>query len=120
MIVVGEPGTAAPKAIGLPVEIVPLAGPARWKAGQDMPFQVLLHGKPLPTAEVHARFVGFKPDDAWSYATESNRRGEFSIRPGQAGTWLVRVTAKQLTQGSVREQYDFEGYTATLSLEVLP
>lgn len=120
LIVVGKPGTAAPKAVGLPVEIVPLDGPAKWVANADIRFQILQDGKPVPTAEVQARNIGFKPDDAWCYATESNRKGEFTVRPGQAGTWVVKVTVKRLTQGTTRQQYDFESFTATLTLEVQP
>lgn len=120
LIVVGKPGDAAPKALGLPVEINPLDGPAKWTVNSDIRFQILLDGKPVPTAEVHARDLGFKPDEAWSYATESNRKGEFTVRPSRAGTWVVKVSAKKLTQGAVREQYDFESYTATLTLEVRP
>jgi uncharacterized GH25 family protein len=120
LIVVGKPGDAAPKPIGLPVEINPLDGPAKWAANADVRFQIVLYGKPVPTAEVQARYVGFKPDEAWCYATESDRKGEFAVRPERAGTWVVKVNVKRLTQGKTREEYDFESYTATLTLEVRP
>ena len=120
LIVVGKAGDAAPKPVGLSVEINPLDGPAKWTANSDIRFQILLNGKPVPTAEVQARDIGFKPDDAWSYATESNRKGEFIVRPSKAGTWVVKVNVKKLTQGKTREEYDFESYTATLTLEVRP
>jgi len=120
LIVVGKAGDAAPKPVGLPVEINPLDGPAKWSANSDIRFQIILNGKPVPTAEVHARDTGFKPDEAWSYATESNRKGEFTVRPSKAGTWVVKVSVKKLTQGKTREEYDFESYTATLTLEVRP
>ncbi|MFO0824796.1 MAG: DUF4198 domain-containing protein [Gemmataceae bacterium] len=120
LVVVGKPGDAAPKPIGLPVEINPLDGPAKWTANSDIRFQILLDGKPVPTAEVVARDIGFKPEDAWSYATESNRKGEFTVRPERAGTWVVKVSVKKLTQGKTRDEYDFDSYTATLTLEVRP
>jgi uncharacterized GH25 family protein len=120
LIVVGKPGDAVPKPFGLPVEITPLDGPAKWVAGKDVRFQILLDGKPVPVAEVHARSVGFKPDDAWNFATESDRKGEFVVRPDKAGTWVVKVTVKKLTQGKTRDEYDFESFTATLTLEVFP
>jgi uncharacterized GH25 family protein len=97
LIVVGKPGNTAPAPLGLPIEITPLEGPARWTAHTDIPFQILLDGKPVPTAEVQARPVGFKPDDAWAYATESNRQGGFRIRPSVAGTWVIKVNVKNLT-----------------------
>jgi uncharacterized GH25 family protein len=120
LIVVGKPGDMPPKPLGLLVEINPLGGPATWIASSDMRFQILLDGKPVPTADVQARYIGFKPDDAWCYATESDRKGEFSIRPSQAGTWVIKVNVKKLTQGKIREEYDYDSYTATLSLEVRP
>lgn len=120
LVVLGKPGSEVPKVVGLPLEIVPLDGPAKWTSHADVRFQILLDGKPVPTAEVQARNIGFKPDEAWCYATESNRKGEFTVRPGQAGTWVVKVTVKKLTQGMTREQYDFESFTATLTLEVQP
>lgn len=120
LIVVGKPGDAAPKPLGLPVEITPLDGPAKWTANADIRFQILLDGKPVPTAEVVARDIGFKPEDAWNYATESNRKGEFTVRPERAGTWVVKVSVKKLTHGDTRAQYDFDSYTATLTLEVRP
>ena len=35
----------------------------------------------MDAAEVTARYVGFRPDDAWGYATTSSRSGEFEIQP---------------------------------------
>ena len=120
LIVVGKAGDAAPKPVGLPVEITPLDGPVKWTVNSDIRFQIVLDGKPVATAEVLARDIGFKPEDAWCYATESNKKGEFTVRPSQAGTWVIKVNVKKLTQGKTREQYDFESYTATLTLEVRP
>lgn len=120
LIVVGKPGDAAPKPLGLSVEITPLDGPAKWTAKADVRFRIVVDGKPVPTADVQARPVGYKPDDAWSYATESNRKGEFTVRPGEAGTWVIKANVKRLAKGDAREQYDFESYTATLTLEVQP
>ena len=120
MISVGKLTDTAPSPVGLPVEIVPLDGPAKWRANTPVRFQVLLEGKPLSTAEVVARSVGFKPDNAWSYATLSNRTGEFTVTPSTPGTWVVKVHTQRLVTGKEREDYDFESFTATLSLEVAP
>lgn len=119
-VVVGTPGQEPPSATGLSIEIVPLEGPAMWKPNRDIKFQVLLDGKPIPIADIDAKYVGFKPDDAWCYSTESDKSGKFEIRPQQSGTWAVRATVKKLTQGAVREQYDFEAFTATMTFEVQP
>jgi uncharacterized GH25 family protein len=120
LIVVGAASTELVKAAGLPIEIVPLDGPSAWKSNKDLRFQVLLKGKPLPTAELKARYVGFKPDTGWCYATTTNRDGIASIRPSQAGTWVLKVYTRQLATGASREQYDFDSFTSTLTLEIQP
>lgn len=120
LIVVG-PRTDTPlKPVGLGVEIVPLDPPSEWKPGKDIRFQVLRDGKPVPIATVLARYLGYKPDHAWAYATESNRKGEFEIRPSQAGTWIIGIEFRVLTKGEVRESYDFEAFSTTLTFEVEP
>lgn len=120
LIVVGKPSGDAPNAIGQTFEIVPLDGPTKWTGNSMLRFKVLLEGKPASAAEITATYVGFRPNGDWCYATTSNKNGEFSIRPSQAGTWVVKTHVQRLTQGKVREQYDFESYTATLSFEVNP
>jgi uncharacterized GH25 family protein len=120
LIVVGKPGEEVAKQLGLPVEIVPLDAPTKWTTKSDLRFQILLRGKPVPTAAVEARDIGFKPDEAWSYATESNRKGEFVIRANRPGIWVVKVNVKSLIQGKLRDEFDFDALTATLSLEVRP
>ena len=85
LILVGKPSDDAPKAAGLPVEIIPLDGPAKWTANKDIRFHILQNGKPVPTVDIVVRNVGFKPDIAWNYATESNRNGEFD-NPARS-TW---------------------------------
>lgn len=120
LVVVGKPGEVAPKAAGLAVEIVPLDGPARWLAHRDIRFQVLQDGKAVPIVPVVARQVGFKPDDAWSYATETSKKGEFSIRPDRAGTWIVGIEYRTLMRDDRRDEYDFASFATTLTFEVLP
>jgi uncharacterized GH25 family protein len=120
MIVVGKPGDAAPKPIGLPIEVVPLDPPSKWTANSTIRFQILVDGKPVPSADINARSIGFKPENAWSYSTQSNAQGEFTVRPSELGTWVIRANVKKLAQGADREQFDLDSNTATLTLEVLP
>jgi uncharacterized GH25 family protein len=120
VIVVGRPSVEPIKAAGLPIEIVPLDGPAAWKCGKDLRFRALLKSKPLSAAELTARYVGFKPDSAWCYATTTNRDGEASVRPSQAGTWVLKVNTRLLATGADRQEYDYDSFTATLTLEIQP
>ena len=108
------------KPAGLSFEIVPLDAPEAWQAGKGVRFRVLLNGKAASGVDVKARYVGFKPDNGWCYATTSNRDGVLTIFPKQAGTWVLKANTKVLATGDAREQYDFDSHTTTLALEVQP
>lgn len=120
VIVVGASSKQVLKPAGLPIEIVPLDGPAEWTSGKKLRFQVLLDGKRLSAAELTARYVGFKPDNAWCYATTTDREGQATVVPNQAGTWVLKVHVQRLANEAVRKEYDFESFTTTLTLEVKP
>jgi uncharacterized GH25 family protein len=120
LLCVGKPSDKAPPPAGLPLEIVPVQGPTGWKARGEVRFRVLLAGKPLASAPVLARSLTFKPENAWNYATTSDRKGEFTVVPDAAGTWLIKVNTKQAADPKLRGEYDQESLTTTLSLEVQP
>jgi uncharacterized GH25 family protein len=116
-IVVG-PSKIPPKPAGLILEIVPLDPPTQWVKGSSLHFQVLLEGKPLPFVNVLARYVGFTPEDAWCYATDTNREGIAHLRPSHPGTWVILVRHKRPTSGAIHDQYDFDSFMTTLTLEI--
>jgi uncharacterized GH25 family protein len=116
-VVVG-PCKRPPKAAGLTMEIVPLDPPTQWVAGNNLHFQVLLEGKPISFVNVLARYVGFTPDDAWCYATDTNREGIAHLRPSHPGTWVILVRYKRPTSGPIHDQYDFDSFMTTLTFEV--
>ena len=111
---------AAPKPLGLPLEIVPLDGPAKWRAGRALRLKVLLQGKPVVWEQVLATRVGFTPDTAWCFATETDKEGIASICVRKAGTWIVAVKVRKLAASKNRDQYDYEDRITTLTLEVRP
>jgi uncharacterized GH25 family protein len=119
LIAVGEPAKA-PAPLGLPAEIVPLAAPSQWRAGRDINLQVLVGQKPKEFTDLIARPLGFKPDDAWSYATETNRDGIARFRPDKAGTWLVKVSIKTPSKANESKDFDWNSVTTTLTLEIEP
>ncbi len=120
LVVVGPPQPAAIEPAGLPVEIVPLDGPADWRAGRDVRCQVLVEGKPAAGELLLATYAGFEPEEAWCYAIATDREGTATVRPQQAGVWTLMVRSRKLTAGDTREEYDFDSYTATLTLEIRP
>jgi uncharacterized GH25 family protein len=120
-LIVKEPaGKSKVKAVGLPLEIVPLAAPEEWRKGTALAFQVLYHGKPLAGEQVLATYVGFRPNNAWCYATTTSKQGIATVLPQQAGTWVLRVQVRQPADAKVKDQYDYENLTSTLTLEILP
>lgn len=120
LIVVGEPSKEPIKPIGLALEIVPQDGPAVWTSKNALNFLVLLDGKPLPNAEVTARYIGFKPDDAWTHTVKTDANGVAIVTPGQAGAWVLKASHRIETTGTTRDLYDYESFVTTLALEVQP
>lgn len=107
-------------ALGHELEIIPLGAPSTWRSGQDLRFEVRFQGKPLNGADVVATYLGFKPDQAWCYATSTDGKGVALVRPTQPGTWILRARTQRPAPLERREEYDIESYTATLVLEVRP
>jgi uncharacterized GH25 family protein len=119
LLVAGTAKKETVKPAGLPLEIVPVEEPAKWCKG-DLHFRVLFQGKPLGEEMLTATRIGFQPADAWCYATSTNHAGEAVVRADQAGIWVLRVHVRKPARGAAREQYDYESYTSTLTLEVRP
>jgi len=120
LIVVGKPKTEAVKSADLPIEIVPVEGPAAWRGGQMVRFRVLCEGKLLAHEQVRATYVGFRPDTAWCFASDTDEEGIVSVRVKEPGTWVLRAERRKLAAGKDRDEYDYDILTATLTLEVRP
>ncbi len=120
-LLISGPQTTSPlEALGHELEIVPAEASAEWKAGRDLHFKVLYRGKPLGSADLVATYIGFKPDAAWCYATTGDAKGQATVRPQQAGTWVLRVKTTRPAARDKQEEYDNEVVTATLVLEIRP
>jgi uncharacterized GH25 family protein len=117
LLVAGAPTAAAIEPVGLPLEIVPLDGPTAWRAGNAVRFRVLFRGQPVAGEQVLATHAGFD-EDAWCFATNTDAEGVATVRPHEAGTWVLLVNLRKLTRGPTREQYDFESSTTTLTMGI--
>jgi uncharacterized GH25 family protein len=92
----------ATKPQGLPIEIVPLANPATVKVGQKLALQLLFNGKPLPGAEVKARFDGFPAltsDTAQAFTDTTDQEGKVNFTPLAPGAWIVIARNKVAYEG---------------------
>ena len=74
-----EVGRGGPRAfarvIGHPLELVPLADPARARAGDSLSFRLLLGGAPLPNARLHAGVATATGTSASATADASSSSG---------------------------------------------
>ncbi len=84
------------KPVGAALEIVPLVNPANLKAGDELPVQVLLDGKPMAKAEVTATFAGFTKDGkAMAFYQRTDKDGKVNVKLWHDGLWLVRTFQKE-------------------------
>ena len=120
LVVSGTPGKLPAPPVGLPLEIVPVNGPAAWRTKQSLRFQVLHHGKPLPDAKIVPNFVGYRPVDEEVNPLPKVSTGLYQITPVVPGSWVLTVQHRVPAAEKDRAEYDFEAYTATLSFEVRP
>ena len=79
------------KPVGQQLEIIPLKNPGSLKMGDYLPVKVLLNGKPLPYAEVHATYVGFSTNRASAYGISANKEGIAEVRLIKDGDWKIEL-----------------------------
>jgi uncharacterized GH25 family protein len=120
LIVVGEPKSEAVKPAGLPIEIVPVEGPASWQSGRTLRYRLLYANKPLPYQEAWATRVGLLPHGTWCFAASADEEGIISVPVKEAGTWVVRMQSKKLAATKDRNDFDLDTLNATQTLEVQP
>jgi len=75
------------KPLGTKMEVVPLANPLALKAGDTLPVQVLLDGKPLESASVST-------NGAHAEAGKTDKEGVARVVIGKAGPNLVSASTK--------------------------
>jgi uncharacterized GH25 family protein len=107
---------AVDRAVGHPLEIIPLANPARLKVGDMLPVRVLFRGKPYSgeIAALYHTLAEKKETPADPFTTDANGWG--SLRIASPGVWLLKA---QHALPFVRpEECDVESYVATLSFTI--
>jgi nickel transport protein len=97
------------KPMGLPLEIVPLADPFAMKAGDMLPVQVLMNGKPMPGAEITADYVN--ATDAAAIVADADGKAMVPLR--NQGLNVLSASASEPHPEPAKAQEI--GHTATLS-----
>lgn len=115
----GGDGTAVSKPVGLPLEIVPASDPTKLKVGEALSLTVLKDGKPLPAAEVKARYAGFDKlagTSASAFSSPTDKDGKVSFVPLAAGEWIVTVRSE--TPYADLKICDKEDYGTSLHFDI--
>jgi len=133
LIVSGERNTQRLDPQGLPLEITPIEAPTDWRADRKLHFQVLFQGEPLPREELVVTVLHVQPTadaesdtdtDAGGFKNPTlltDEWGVVTVDSVPPGTWVLRQRVKKpVTDEAVLEQYDYESFTSTLILDVLP
>lgn len=89
LIRVGDAGVEGfDRALGLPLELVPVQNPFAVKAGDKIAFRLLLNGKPLSGALVDTTSKRGE-STAPPQSARTDERGEVTFTAGGPGTWLL-------------------------------
>ncbi|MDA3971115.1 MAG: DUF4198 domain-containing protein [Desulfobulbaceae bacterium] len=116
IINVGDGQGTVNRKVGHPMEIIPMTNPAQLKAGDYLPIQLLLHGKPYK-GKIFATHMGFSTEkDVFAYTSKTDRQGRGKIRILQPGVWLIKAEHTQPYPN--QDECDVEKFIATLTLEV--
>ncbi len=116
LLTVGKERTQVDRKVGQSLEIIPLANPAELSAGDYLPLQLLLHGKPYK-GMIFATYMGFSTEkDVFAYTAKTDRQGYGKIRILQPGIWLIKAEYSQPYPD--QDECDEEKFIATLTLEV--
>lgn len=120
LIQVGPAGVApkVTRPVGLTLEIVPLANPYTLKPTDDLPVQILFHGKPLSGALVKLTNLDF--DQRPLAVQRSDARGQAVFKVPHQGKWLVNVIWTQPLKGNPNADFETIFSSLTFGFPVHP
>jgi len=115
----GEAAAFKPRALGHPLEIVPLQDPTGLRAGDSLPVRVLLRGEPLADTVVSAIPKGVMLAGEFDPAHEArtDARGEARLPLAEANRYLFVVHHKA-PEETGKDYQDGTEYGATLTVMV--
>jgi len=115
-VVAGKSDNKFKQAVGLKIEIVPLADPANLKPGQSLPVQLLFEGKPCADTQIEiATSTDLRSKATTQIAGRTDGQGKLNIPIVNSGK--VRLHAVHMLQVQ-QPKHDWESYWASLTFEV--
>ena len=116
----GGDDTAATRALGLKIELVPLSNPTRLRPGAALRVRLLLDGRPAANALVGAINAGAKvAADDWPLKGRTDANGEVVFKLTDRGPWLIRAVRMERRTGETgSDAADWETYWASLTFSM--
>lgn len=112
----GQPTDAAARPSGKALEIQAITHPNGIVAGSDASFALLFDGKPLPQADITLfRSAGLYDGRKVVGQVKSGADGRFSLKPEDAGTYLILVRHRGAAPAGSETPY--RSYTYTLTFD---
>lgn len=112
----GQPTDAALKPSGKALEIQAITHPNGIVAGSDASFALLFDGRPLPQADITLfRSAGLYDGRKVVAQVRSGADGRFSLKPEDAGTYLILVRHRGAAPAGSETPY--RSYTYTLTFD---
>lgn len=112
----GQTTTGALKPIGRALEIQALTHPNGIAAGSDAAFVLLFDGKPLADTDITVfRSAGLYDGRKIAAQIKSDGNGKFSVKPQDAGTYLMLVRHRGAAPAGAETPY--RSYTYTLAFD---
>lgn len=112
----GQPSDGALKPKGVGLEIAARTHPSSITAGGDAQFTLLFDGKPLPATDVTVyRSAGLYDGRKIAAQVKSGQDGGFTLKPEDAGTYLVLVRHRGTAPAGSETPY--RSYTYTLTFD---
>lgn len=112
----GQPTQAALRPIGKALEIQPVTHPNAIVSGSDASFVLLFEGKPLANTDITLfRSAGVYDGRKVAGETKSDAAGRFSLKPQDAGTYLILVRHRGAAPAGADTPY--RSYTYTLAFD---
>lgn len=110
-------GQAFLNEIGHDLEIIPVIDPGVLIPGDYLSVKVLFKGKPLPSSQVRATYMGFSTEkDTFAYATKTNKEGVAKIKMLTSGVWLV--TTSHIKPYPDSTECDTYKFSSSLTFEI--
>lgn len=112
----GQPADTALKPLGKALEIQAITHPNGIVAGSDARFLLLFDGKPVPQADITLfRGAGLYDGRKVAAQTKSGADGQFTLKPEDAGTYLILVRHRSASPAGSETPY--RSYTYTLTFD---